>query len=152
MSVNTARMSACATISIDSYRKKWLNSPHMKNLSEPFPMPVDALQYPRFAGISTFFRLPNIADPNRLDVALLGVPFDGGTSYRTGARMGPRHVRDQSAIIRPYNPVLKVSPFSSLRVADSGDLSVNPISIEDTYDRITNGLKPVLDAGTIPMW
>ena len=82
-----------------------------KNLSEPFPMPVDALQYPRFAGISTFFRLPNIADPNRLDVALLGVPFDGGTSYRTGPRMGPRHVRDQSAIIRPYNPVLKVSPF-----------------------------------------
>jgi agmatinase len=65
--------------------------------------------------------------------------------------MGPRHVRHQSAIIRPYNPVLKVSPFSSLRVADSGDLSVNPISIEDTFDRITKGLKPVLDAGTIPM-
>src|SRR5580700_1474772 len=123
----------------------------LKNLSEPFPTPVDALEYPRFAGISTFFRLPHIPDPNRLDVALLGIPFDGGTSYRTGPRMGPRHVRHQSAIIRPYNPVLKVSPFSSLRVADSGDLSVNPISIEDTFDRITKGLKPVLDAGTIPM-
>jgi agmatinase len=123
----------------------------LKNLSEPFPTPVDALEYPRFAGISTFFRLPHISDPNRLDVALLGIPFDGGTSYRTGPRMGPRHVRHQSAIIRPYNPVLKVSPFSSLRVADSGDLSVNPISIEDTFDRITKGLKPVLDAGTIPM-
>src|SRR3984885_3397067 len=123
----------------------------LKSLPEPFPMPVDALQVPRFAGISTFFRLPNIADPNRLDVALLGIPFDGGTSYRTGPRMGPRHVRDQSAIVRPYNPVLKVSPFARLRVADSGDLSVNPVSIEDTYDRITKGLKPVLDAGTIPM-
>jgi agmatinase len=123
----------------------------LKNLPEPFPAPVNALEFPRFAGISTFFRLPNISDPNRLDVALLGIPFDGGTSYRTGPRMGPRHVRDQSAIIRPYNPVLKVSPFSNLRVADCGDLSVNPISIEDTYDRITKGLKPVLDAGTIPM-
>jgi agmatinase len=123
----------------------------LKSLPEPFPAPVDALQFPRFAGIATFFRLPHIADPSRLDVALLGIPFDGGTSYRTGPRMGPRHVRDQSAIIRPYNPVLKVSPFSRLRVADSGDLSVNPVSIEDTYARITNGLKPVLDAGTIPI-
>lgn len=123
----------------------------LKNLPEPHPMPVDALQYPRFAGISTFFRLPNIPDPSRLDVALIGVPFDGGTSYRTGPRMGPRHVRDQSAMIRPYNPVLKVSPFSHLRVADYGDLSVNPIAIEDTYNRITRGLTPVLNAGTIPM-
>jgi len=123
----------------------------LKTLAEPFPAPVDALQYPRFAGISTFFRLPHIADQNRLDVALLGVPYDGGTSYRTGPRMGPRHVRAQSAIIRPYNPVLKVSPFSRLRVADCGDLSVNPIAIEDTYDRIAKGLQPVLDAGTIPM-
>jgi agmatinase len=122
-----------------------------KQLSEPHPMPVDALVTPRFAGIPTLFRLPHIPDADRLDVALIGVPYDGGTSYRTGPRMGPRHVREQSAIIRPYNPVLKVSPFSSLRVADYGDLSVNPISIEDTYDRITKGLKPVLDAGTIPM-
>lgn len=114
-------------------------------------MPVDALQYPRFAGIATLFRLPHIPDADRLDVALIGVPFDGGTSYRTGPRMGPRHVRDQSAIIRPYNPVLKVSPFSRLRVADFGDLSINPVAIEDTYNRITKGLKPVLDAGTIPI-
>jgi agmatinase len=60
-------------------------------------------------------------------------------------------VRDQSAIIRPYNPVLNVSPFSSLRVADFGDLSVNPLSIEETYEKIFKGLKPVLDAGTIPI-
>ena len=114
-------------------------------------MPIDALEYPRFAGISTFFRLPHIPDASRLDVAVLGIPFDGGTSYRTGPRMGPRHVRDQSAIIRPYNPVLDVSPFSELRVADYGDLSVNPISILDTYDRIASGLQPILDAGAIPM-
>jgi agmatinase len=114
-------------------------------------MPVDALEYPRFAGIPTLFRLPHITDPARLDIALVGVPFDGGTSFRTGARMGPRHVREQSAMIRPYNPVLRVSPFSQLRVADLGELSVNPLSIEDTYARITKGLKPILDADTIPM-
>jgi agmatinase len=123
----------------------------LKQLAEPHPMPVDALEQPRFAGIPTLFRLPHIPEADRLDVALIGVPYDGGTSYRTGPRMGPRHVREQSAIIRPYNPVLKVSPFSHLRVADYGDLSVNPISIEDTYDRITKGLKPVLDAGAIPI-
>jgi len=123
----------------------------LKKLSEPHPMPVNALEFPRFAGIPTFMRLPHIADPARLDVALVGIPFDGGTSYRTGPRFGPRHIRQQSAMIRPYNPVLDVSPFEHLRVADFGDLSVNPVSIEDTYRRITAGLKPLLDAGTIPM-
>jgi len=122
-----------------------------KELSEPHPKPVDALQYPRFAGVPTFMRLPHIVDPARLDVALIGVPFDGGTTFRPGPRFGPRHIREQSAIIRPYNPVLDVSPFDELRVTDFGDLSVNPISIEDTYARITAGLAPVLAAGTIPM-
>jgi agmatinase len=122
-----------------------------KVLSEPHPMPVDALEYPRFAGVPTFMRLPHIADPSRLDAALIGVPFDGGTSYRTGPRFGPRNIRVQSAMIRPYNPVLDVSPFERLRVADFGDLSVNPISIEATYSRIEGGLKPVLDAGTVPI-
>jgi len=123
----------------------------LKDLTEPNPSPVDALAYPRFAGIPTFFRLPHIPDARRLDVAVVGVPFDGGTSYRTGPRMGPRHIREQSAIIRPYNPVLDVSPFSFLRVADYGDLPVNPLSIEDTYVRIFDGLDPILDVGTIPI-
>jgi agmatinase len=114
-------------------------------------MPINALEFPRFAGLATFMRLPAIADATRLDAALIGVPFDGGTSYRTGTRFGPRHVRQQSAIIRPYNPVLDVSPFDVLRVADYGDLPVNPLSIEDTYSRITKALRPVLDADTIPM-
>ena len=123
----------------------------LKQLAEPHPMPVDALAYPRFAGIATFMRLPNIADPNLLDVALIGVPYDGGTTYRTGPRFGPRRIREQSAIIRPYHPVLDLSPFERLRVADYGDLSVNPISIEDTFQKITEGLAPVLEAGTVPI-
>ena len=122
-----------------------------KRLTEPFPQPVNALENPRFAGVPTFMRLPHIPDAKRLDVALIGVPFDGGTSYRPGPRFGPRHVRQQSAIIRPYHPVLDVSPFDLLRVADFGDLSVNPLSIDDTFRRIESGLKTVLDDGAIPL-
>jgi agmatinase len=122
-----------------------------KRLPEPHPTPVNALDYPRFAGIPTFMRLPHIPDAKRLDVALIGVPYDGGTSYRPGPRFGPRRVREQSALIRPYNPVLNVSPFERLRVADYGDLSVNPLSIEDTFRRITTELNAVLQEGAIPM-
>src|SRR6266849_7524486 len=125
--------------------------PSQRKFKLPHPEPTDALTYARFTGIPTFMRLPNITQPEELDVALIGVPFDGGTSYRPGPRFGPRNIRVQSAMIRPYNPVLDVSPFERLRVADYGDLSVNPLSIEDTYRRITQGLKPVLDAGTIPI-
>jgi agmatinase len=122
-----------------------------KQLPELHPTPVNALDYPRFAGIPTFMRLPHIPDAKRLDVALIGVPYDGGTSYRPGPRFGPRRVREQSALIRPYNPVLNVSPFERLRVADYGDLSVNPLSIEDTFRRITTELNAVLQEGAIPM-
>ncbi len=113
----------------------------------PHPQPTDALEYARFTGIPTFMRLPNITQPEELDIALIGVPFDGGTTYRPGPRFGPRHVRVQSAIIRPWNPVLKVNPFAKYRVADFGDLPVNPLSIEDTFRRIERGLTPVLEAG-----
>jgi agmatinase len=92
-------------------------------------------------------RLPHITDPGELEVALIGVPFDGGTTYRPGPRFGPRHIREQSAIIRPWNPVLKLNPFAKRRTADFGDLSVNPLSIEDTFRRIERGISPLLDAG-----
>jgi len=87
-------------------------------------------------------RLPHITQPEELEVALIGVPFDGGTTYRPGPRFGPRHVRAQSAIIRPWNPVLHVNPFAKHRTADFGDLSVNPLSIEDTFSRIEQGIAP----------
>ena len=123
----------------------------LKVLSEPNPQPTNLKDYPRYSGVATFMRLPQISAAERLDVALIGVPYDGGVTYRSGTRFGPRHIRDQSAIIRPYNPVLDISPFTQLRVADYGDLSTNPLSMEDTFARITAGLKTVLDAGTIPM-
>jgi len=125
--------------------------PKLKVLSEPNPQPTNLNDHPRYSGVATFMRLPQISAAERLDVALIGVPYDGGVTYRSGTRFGPRHIRDQSAIIRPYNPVLDISPFTQLRVADYGDLSTNPLSMEDTFARITAGVKTVLDAGTIPM-
>jgi agmatinase len=113
----------------------------------PHPQPVDALVYPRFSGTATFMRLPHIPQAEELDVALIGIPFDGGTTYRPGPRFGPRHVRQQSAIIRPWNPVLAVNPFAKYRIADFGDFSVNPLSIEDTFERVEKQTQFVLDAG-----
>src|SRR6266513_386710 len=113
----------------------------------PHPQPVDALEYARFTGVSTFMRLPHITQPEELEIALVGVPFDGGTTYRPGPRFGPRHVRAQSAIIRPWNPALNVNPFCKYRVADFGDLSVNPLSIEDTFCRIEKGIALLLQVG-----
>lgn len=118
-----------------------------KKASRPHPQPVDALVLPRFSGIATFMRLPHIPRAEELDIALIGIPFDGGTTYRPGPRFGPRHVREQSAIIRPWNPVLNLSPFEKYRIADYGDLSINPLSIEDTFQRITAQLDNVLNAG-----
>src|ERR1700680_4380674 len=118
-----------------------------KRLSGARPEPVDALVYPRFSGLTTFMRLPHVPRAQDLDIALIGIPFDGGTTYRSGPRFGPRHVREQSAIIRPWNPVLHVNPFANWRIADYGDLSINPLSLDDTYDRITNQLSEVADAG-----
>src|SRR5213082_1800149 len=113
----------------------------------PHPEPTDALTYARFTGVPTFLRLPHIADPEELEVALVGVPYDGGTTYRPGPRFGPRHVREQSAIIRPWNPVLNLNPFDKFRIADYGDLSINPLSIEDTFQGITSQLDDVLKTG-----
>src|SRR5207253_11055932 len=122
-----------------------------KKLRSPHPQPVDALVYPRFSGVPTFMRLPHITRAEELDIALIGVPFDGGTTYRPGPRFGPRNTRVQSAMIRPWNPVLKVNPFEKWRIADCGDLSINPLSIEDTYRRISEQLGDILHAGAHPV-
>jgi len=113
--------------------------------------PVDALESPRFEGVPTFMRLPMERDAGKIDVAILGIPFDSGASYRPGARFGPREIRVQSALIRPYNPVLNVDPFRKRKIADYGDVSVNPFSMEDTISRITNEIANVLKQGCLPI-
>jgi agmatinase len=91
--------------------------------------PVDASLVPRFAGPATFARLPRIDEVRRADVAIAGVPFDAGVSYRPGARFGPAAIRDASRLLRPYNPAQDVSPFAAAQVADAGDIAVNPFDI-----------------------
>ena len=113
--------------------------------------PPDAFVSPRFAGIPTFMRLPHSRELGAFEVALLGIPFDGGTSYRTGARFGPREIRAQSAMIRPYSHPQRVAPFERLRIADYGDIDVVPISIERTFEVIEKEIGQLLDAHVIPV-
>jgi agmatinase len=95
--------------------------------------------------------LPIAPSPVGLDVAVLGIPFDGGVSYRPGARFGPRAVREQSSLIRPWHPVLKVHPFERLRVADCGDVDVVPVSIEETHAAVERRIVDVTSAGATPV-
>ena len=96
-------------------------------------------------------RLPHQTDLTGVDVAILGAPFDSGTSYRSGARLGPREIRSQSSLIRPYSFFQKVSPFDRLCVVDAGDVDVPPVGIEKAYEAIQHGVTRVLDAGAVPM-
>jgi len=92
--------------------------------------PVDASANPRYSGIATFARLPRIEDVPRADIAVVGIPFDSGVSFRPGARFGPSHVRESSRLLRPYNPAQDVSPFAAAQVVDAGDIPANPFDIE----------------------
>jgi agmatinase len=98
--------------------------------------PVDASQVPRFAGAATFARLPRIDEVLRADIAVVGVPFDSGVSYRPGARFGPSHVRQASRLLRPYNPELEVEPFGAQQVVDAGDIVCNPFDIAAAISQI----------------
>lgn len=106
---------------------------------------------PRFSGVSTFMRLPHVMHLQGVDVAVMGVPFDTGSSFRVGARFGPAAIREMSALLRSYNPVLDVEPFRYLSGVDYGDLPVVPGYIEESYRRIEEALLPVVRAGTIPI-
>ena len=88
--------------------------------------PVDARRVPRFAGLPTFARLPSLKEVGRAAVAVLGIPFDSGVTYRPGARFGPEAVRQASRLLRPYHPGLDIEPFDVQQVADAGDVACNP--------------------------
>ncbi|MBD8011653.1 agmatinase [Microbacterium sp. Re1] len=103
--------------------------------------PVDASVVPRFAGIATFARLPRLDEVERAEVAIAGIPFDSGVSYRPGARFGPSHVREASRLLRPYNPAQDVSPFAAQQVADAGDIVANPFDISAAVAEIEAGAR-----------
>jgi agmatinase len=107
--------------------------------------PVDATLVPRYAGEATFARLPRIDEVSQADVAIVGVPFDSGVSYRPGARFGPSHIRESSRLLRPYNPALQVPVFADQQVVDAGDLAVNPFSIDEAIAAIERGARGLLE-------
>lgn len=109
--------------------------------------PADGLTVPRYAGHATFARLPRLEDVSAYDVAVVGVPFDTGVTYRPGARFGPAHIRQASRLLRPYNPTLEVSPFANQQVVDAGDLVFNPFDIELAVKQIERGAYDLIGDG-----
>lgn len=105
--------------------------------------PPDAMVFPRFAGPETFARLPRLDDVKGAAVALLGVPFDSGTSYRPGARFGPGAIRAGSKLLRPYHPALEVSPWLGHQVADAGDAGINPFDLGEAIIQIESAARAV---------
>ncbi|KEO55399.1 agmatinase [Thioclava pacifica] len=124
-------------------------------MSDPFFLPVSAMEMPRYAGIPTFMRLPHVGlDDARLSevqVGLIGVPWDSGTTNRPGPRHGPRQIRDMSSMLRAENGATHVRPFEAVKCADLGDVSPNPADIQDAMDRITRFYTRVLEAGIVPL-
>lgn len=109
--------------------------------------PIDATNVPRYAGIATFARLPRLDQVKSADVAIVGIPFDSGVSYRPGARFGPSHVRESSRLLRPYNPATDIEPFAQQQVADAGDIAVNPFIIEEAIATIEVEASKLLATG-----
>jgi agmatinase len=114
--------------------------------------PADASVVPRFSGVRTFARLPWVELPaDDVDGAVLGVPFDTATSFRSGARFGPEAIRSASALLRPYHPVLDVDVFGTLSLVDGGDLATTPGNAQRTAEQIDAALAPIVRAGIVPL-
>ena len=110
--------------------------------------PVDPLKVPRYAGPSTFARLPRRDEVDHCDVAVAGVPFDSGVTYRPGARFGPGAVRNASRLLRAYHPGLDVRPFAAQQVADAGDIACNPFDIQEAIAQIESGAEEILSGAS----
>jgi guanidinobutyrase len=118
---------------------------------EPRNQPQSGNAMPRFAGLATMMRLPAAPSAQGLDAAFIGVPLDIGTSNRPGARFGPRQIRAESALLRPYNMATGAAPFDTLQVADLGDVPVNTYSLEKSLGIISGFYDEVLAAGCRPL-
>ena len=121
-------------------------------MTDTFFQPVSGMELPRFAGVASFMRLPIVPPDHEraadVDIGLVGLPWDGGTSNRPGARHGPRAVRDASTMIRAQHPVTGLRPFEALNCADMGDVGPNPVDTTDTLGRITAFASAMADRGT----
>jgi agmatinase len=115
------------------------------------PRPLDAQVIPRFAGVRTFMRLPHVTDLRGVEAAAFGIPFDTATSYRSGARFGPEAIRSASALLRPYHAGYGIDLLETLATVDYGDLPVAPGDTTGTYRRVEEALRPLVDAGVLPL-
>jgi agmatinase len=113
--------------------------------------PSDSLATPRFSGVTTFFRLPHVADPSGADIAVVGFPFDTGATFRIGARFGPAAIRAMSVALRPHNSYFNVTLFDQCSAVDCGDLPTVPGAIEESYRRAAAAFLPLLRTGVIPI-
>jgi len=113
--------------------------------------PVDSLKSPRFCGIKTFMRIPHMKTLDGVDVAIVGVPFDTASTYRTGSRFGPSAIRDMSTTVRPYNINMDINSFEHISVVDFGDIDVLPGYIDDTYEIIERDMTEILSNGVTPI-
>lgn len=124
-------------------------------MSNAFFHPVSGFDLPRFAGIPTFMRLPHVppghARFGEVDIGLVGVPWDSGTTNRPGPRHGPRQLRDASTMIRAQHPLSGLRPFEAVKCADLGDVGPNPADISESMERITAFYDQILDAGIVPL-
>jgi agmatinase len=116
-----------------------------EHVHDGITQPPDARQVPRFAGPSTFARLPRLDEVAHAEVAVLGVPFDAGTSYRPGARFGPEAIRAGSKLLRPYHVGLEVQPWAMHQVADAGDVGANPFDIVEAVGQIEAAANALYD-------
>lgn len=108
-------------------------------MEKQYPQPQGGNEMPRFAGRATMMRLPYSDGPQGLDAAFIGIPLDIGASQRAGTRYGPRHIRSESVMIRPYNMATGAAPFDSLQVGDLGDVPINTYSLLKSVDIIEIG-------------
>ena len=113
--------------------------------------PLSSMTTPRFADIATFFRLPIEKNLSKLDYCICGVPWDGGTTNRPGARHGPREIRNASSLVRLYHPVSLKSPYDKFNIADIGDCPVNPADLHDSLEKIEKFYKNIKNNKTIPL-
>src|SRR2546430_16637277 len=115
--------------------------------NEPPRGPVAPSRTRRSAGPAPFAGLPRLDEVGRADVAVVGVPFDSGVSYRPGARFGGNAIREASRLLRPYNPAQDASPFALAQVADGGDIAANPFNIDEAVETIQAAADDLLTTG-----
>ncbi len=116
-----------------------------------YNQPISGNDLARFSGPNTFMRLPQAASLDGVDVAIMGIPMDIGTSWRSGTRFGPKQIRAESAMIRPYNMTTGAAPFDTMNIADIGDLAINTFSLQDSLRIIKDSYDAILATGVVPV-